>query len=453
MASPARATEDDERRPANGLATRLVVRSTRIMRLTTTFASGLLIGLVPSCMVDIPPLDASGGDASAGDAGADRADVVVEDAPSEEAEAEVDVDAEEVTDVVGDEDMEAEAEAPDCAVGTDECDGDMSNGCEDLTTDARHCGECGHDCRGGSCVGGACQPVLLAVAPAAAYAILADEEFVYGTSASATGQVWKVPVGGCPNPASCAVAISTVAGDYRDIAMDEQALYVTSVVGTDGRVSRIRKDGTEECTIAAGQSSPMGVAVDDLHVYWSDKDEDAILRASKACGSTAQLLVNGTPKPSMVRVDETGLYWTSNEGNLVSWATFDGTTTAPVWSGTSMGNFMFGLALDDEWVYWREGHQMHWNGTGRVLRAPKDRSGGEEVFGGDEPGPRYMAVDASHVYWVVENGVRRAAYSSPAVAERLASADGYKSGHGIALDEYHVYFCEYSSGELHRVAK
>src|SRR5262249_52955723 len=30
-----------------------------------------------------------------------------------------------------------------------------------LATDAHHCGACGHDCLGGACAAGACQPVVL----------------------------------------------------------------------------------------------------------------------------------------------------------------------------------------------------------------------------------------------------------------------------------------------------
>ena len=39
-----------------------------------------------------------------------------------------------------------------CSPGTDDCDGDRSNGCEvDLETDPMHCGECGIACAGPDC--------------------------------------------------------------------------------------------------------------------------------------------------------------------------------------------------------------------------------------------------------------------------------------------------------------
>lgn len=49
-----------------------------------------------------------------------------------------------------------------CASGFAECDGDPSNGCEtSLDTDPASCGACGHDCHGGACAHGLCQPATL----------------------------------------------------------------------------------------------------------------------------------------------------------------------------------------------------------------------------------------------------------------------------------------------------
>jgi len=54
-------------------------------------------------------------------------------------------------------------------------------GCSaDLQSDAKHCGSCGHDCMGGECKAGACQPVLLAGSEGALplqIAVIKDEVF------------------------------------------------------------------------------------------------------------------------------------------------------------------------------------------------------------------------------------------------------------------------------------
>src|SRR5688572_31922433 len=65
----------------------------------------------------------------------------------------------------------ASSGGPDATTTT--CDG------VDLTSDAKHCGACSHDCLGGACVGSKCQPVELAVAVGQPYAIGVDDTSVY----------------------------------------------------------------------------------------------------------------------------------------------------------------------------------------------------------------------------------------------------------------------------------
>lgn len=80
---------------------------------------------VPSCLVDIPPL----GD-GVGDATSDIVDAGPEDGPTDEAPADVGFEAEvghEAGDVASEEPPDADVDGPACGVGTDECDGDLSN--------------------------------------------------------------------------------------------------------------------------------------------------------------------------------------------------------------------------------------------------------------------------------------------------------------------------------------
>ena len=383
----------------------------------------------PACLVSIPELAddpaESGNDAGAGEAGLE-ADV---------ASPEADVAA------------ETEADVPGCEAGTVDCDGS----CVQLSDNKLHCGQCGHDCLGGECFEGVCQPVLLASGIQKPYGLVKDSSFIYGTSDDAAGKLWKVSVDGCPTPAICASLISTTGTRYQDIAIDTDALYFTDK--SADRVIRIEKTGQNECTLASSQQTPVGIAVDDEYVYWGAQTGDEIWRASKSCGAGTppEVFVASTPSPQLVRLDSTGLYWTSLDGGQVSWASLDGTSTEPVWSGTTPGDFMFGLAMDDQWVYWRDGHQFPDSGTGRVARAPKDRSGGLEVLAEDQENPRYLAVDDTHVYWTSDGAVRRTAKAGTGGVETLA--EGFPSAHGILVDGPAVYFCTYSGGELYKVAK
>ena len=408
---------------------------------TALVLSAWLVTVVPACLVSIPELaehsTEAGSDAEAGPQDASvEADATLPEADATLPEADVDAQSEDVADQ--------------CEAGTIDCDGDMSNGCEQVLNNAEHCGRCGHDCLGGTCAGGACQPLLLANGIQNPYGLVKDFDYVYGTGDDANGQVWKVPVDGCVAPENCASLLSSGGARYKDIALDDEALFFTDK--SANRVVRIQKTGGAECVLATGQQTPVGIAVDDTYVYWAAQSGNEIWRASKACasGSPPEVIIVSTPSPQLLRLDASGLYWTSLDGGLVSWASVDGTSTEPVWSGSTPGNFMFGLAMDDQWVYWREGYHLSSSGTARVARAPRDRSGTLEVLADDQVNPRYLAIDETHVYWTADDAVRRVAKAGGDVQ---TLAQGYPSAHGIVVDEAAVFFCTYYGGELYKVAK
>jgi len=396
-------------------------------------------------MVDVPELVSGtdggtdgGTDAHSGEVGVDVVDDVDAgiDAPSD-SPVEGSVEG-------GDPDAE-----PGCVSGLVDCDFDMTNGCEDLKTDPAHCGKCGRDCLGGACVDGSCQPVQLATKLSHVYTVIQGDGFIYGAS-GAGGAVWKVPMAGCVDPSTCAEILSSPGEFYRGLAMDSDALFFAD--SPAGRVMRVGKDGQGECVLASGETYAWGIAVDATYVYWSARGANAIKRRSKTCGAaTPEVLVAQTDEPEFLTLDATGLYWGRRDGGLVSWSNVDGTSTEPVWSGTTPGGSMFNLVTDDAWVYWREGYSGATDGTARVVRAPKDRSGTLEVVADDQPAPRYMAVDGTHAYWTTAESVRRGPKDGSGLVETLAT--GYASPHAILVDDEAVYFGTFWGEELFKLAK
>lgn len=57
-----------------------------------------------------------------------------------------------------------------------------SNACVDLMSDGKSCGACGHDCLGGTCVNGQCQPMLIAQYIGNPQTIYVGGDAVYVTS-------------------------------------------------------------------------------------------------------------------------------------------------------------------------------------------------------------------------------------------------------------------------------
>src|SRR5690349_7067990 len=56
-----------------------------------------------------------------------------------------------------------DSSSSDGSQGTDGNVPDDAGPCTNVATNPKHCGACFHDCLGGQCVGGACQPIQLAV--------------------------------------------------------------------------------------------------------------------------------------------------------------------------------------------------------------------------------------------------------------------------------------------------
>src|SRR5580765_1980520 len=67
-----------------------------------------------------------------------------------------------------------------CGVARADCDLEAENGCEtNVASDPQNCGRCGHDCCGGACVNGQCQPTIIATAEKLASNLAVDVGTAY----------------------------------------------------------------------------------------------------------------------------------------------------------------------------------------------------------------------------------------------------------------------------------
>jgi hypothetical protein len=360
-----------------------------------------------------------------------------------------------------------------CSAGFSDCDGITSNGCEvNLNTDGKNCGACGHDCLGGACSAGACQPVVLASGQVAPGAVALDGANVYWLTTGApsasnpwTGSVMKMPkAGGSPtaiitpaiDPEACNHPVELVVtgasifwtthgqpptgsttytgGVYAaplsggsDTGVYFNGTWAGSIIndatnlywiyfggsGTGGTpliMKRAISGGAPStlATLASGGPNPSALATDGVNVYWPDPASGTI---SKAAISGAGSSAIAWVQPNPVRITYVGgrIYWT-NQGTSAT-----GFADGAVMTMATTGGTPTAFASSQQMAYWivNDGTSLFWvtNTMRNVMRAPI--AGGTPTAmanAGSLPGAIYgLAVDAQAVYLSAGSSILRVA--------------------------------------------
>ena len=328
--------------------------------------------------------------------------------------------------------------------------------CIDAQTDIHNCGACGHDCLGGACLLGVCQPATIASQQSAPFAVTVDDSYIYWTNRIANGSVVKMAKG-APDGGT----VSTLASglDFpAHIAVDTKNVYWTGVnqsgildassptgavleVGLDGgtvvtlvsglfapdnvvaqggevfwddwgnqsgpqnlgSVGRVPAGGGgTPVTLASSQWSPTGLAVSASALYWCNQSDpnpnDPVvfsLAAPFAPSTSVDLAfepASGASNPVYVAIDSVNVYWTDFNYGMVMAVPLAGGTPVTL----AMGEAPYGIATDGSSVYWSD-----W-GNGTVMKIALN-GGVITTLASEQDNPLTIAVDATRVYWASYN--------------------------------------------------
>ncbi len=315
---------------------------------------------------------------------------------------------------------------------------DGATTCTDTLYDQKNCGACGHDCLGGECKGGACQPVELAEEDGPLEAIAVSGEWVYWSNIDpgvikrvrVTDKTIETVYDGTPGVTGRKFGIHD--GKIYFVTNGANALVICPVAGCAGATVRID----------AGVDVPNFVDIVDDTVLVTSFDGH-VEKCSPPCETGLTSIAEGEVRPIYATRDATTVAWSTLAGGaepgevrvkIGDLPTFTARTDIAPWALTFVG---------DEIVYADLG--------GGIKAMQRDGGGFRSISRG---GTRSVAVDSSGVYFSSTGAIHRCPVSGcidggPPLASGQALPDN------VAIDDKSVYWLNAQSGlsSVRRLAK
>jgi hypothetical protein len=348
---------------------------------------------------------------------------------------------------------------PDSSMGVDSSTGMDSSTAEDTSTGpdssctigtSLNCGSCGHNCFGGACVSGQCQPFVLA-SSITAYDLVAVNGSLYWVDQNSSVLTCVVTNGTC-SPQTIATGQSTP----ERIAYDGNAYIYWSNYGTgggpDGSIMSYKLSNGTTTPVASSIWTPEGVAADSTYVFWAEFAMAApakIVRLTLSNSMTATYLPASTAGPTAVALRSGEVYWTeADDGNVEENQESSSFTPTNVAMGQSSP---LALSVDATYLYWVDfvGQGPVWQYT--LSNAQSRQLAPMEDF------PVRVASDAARVYWLDQgalNGSSGKLVGCDPTSCTPADLDtSLKTGASLAIDSNAVYYGTVGDHELHMLVR
>lgn len=385
-------------------------------------------------------------------------DVSVDSEPDSQKDSSIELSLEAPADDVSSEPettQEAESGAAVDSDASDEMDGPCSppavlcsGVCSNTSVDSLNCGACGHDCNGGECVGGACQPVVIVSGLTSTVSIAVDSHHVYWTTGMhgqpdgglAGGMVSRVlKTGGTVET----LASGLTAPNY--LAVDGGLAYWTTYGTYPGSIMGVPVNGGP-ATVLCTPSEPIDsdrLAIGSGSVFWNNGSHNQIWFCPIGGGVSSKLTpVQIGVAPRAIAVDDQMIYWTNGISDTLMACPHSGCVVTSGYpkilaNYTSSCIGQEWLAVDDVYACWTSPCSGS-GSSGALMRAPKT-GGAVELLADNQESPVGVVVDPTHIYWATgDHRVMRIVKQS--LTKEVFAVDQSASPHGLVLDDEHVYW-------------
>ncbi len=318
-------------------------------------------------------------------------------------------------------------------------------GCEtDTQTSGEHCGACGHDCGGGACVAGACQPLKIAdLGTVSAYYSLKLYE----------GDLFVRSTAGLEQVAADSSALTTpvvhpnVTPAFRGYVVKDRVAYLFKVgaAGTTGIYTAPLDPPSATPVFLVETDFMVTMETDGQRLYWAANVDDTVQVQRLLFGSTDIEPVGTLPVPGPGSLLP-GFDMAINTSHVYTMQIYSNSTEIwrvekngdPTPTYVSNNSSSISLALDGEWVYWPAGADIH-----RVSADPyaclPDPICPSDAFSSSDT--LDVASDGLHLYWVESAGkVRRKGLVTGDAEDFVSSTDAEPTA--IEVDGQFVYWLE-----------